>query len=229
MPHFFIARPVFAWVIALFIILGGLLAIPKLPVSQYPAVAPPGVIISVTFPGATPEMMNTSVISLIEREISGVDNILYFEATSDTSGTASITVTFKPGTDVKLAQIDLQNQIKIVEPRLPQVVRQNGISVDAAETGFLMMVGLKSTNGKYQEADLSDYFARNVTDELRRLPGVGKVQLFGGEKAMRIWLDPLKMHSYQLSVSDVTTLSLSKTCWSRRDAWGMSLRWRGSA
>ena len=156
MPHFFIARPVFAWVIALFIILGGLLAIPKLPVSQYPAVAPPGVIISVTFPGATPEMMNTSVISLIEREISGVDNILYFEATSDTSGTASITVTFKPGTDVKLAQIDLQNQIKIVEPRLPQVVRQNGISVDAAETGFLMMVGLKSTNGKYQEADLSD-------------------------------------------------------------------------
>ncbi|MDF2623389.1 MAG: multidrug efflux transporter permease subunit [Kosakonia cowanii] len=205
MPHFFIARPVFAWVIALFIILGGLLAIPKLPVSQYPAVAPPGVIISVTFPGATPEMMNTSVISLIEREISGVDNILYFEATSDTSGTASITVTFKPGTDVKLAQIDLQNQIKIVEPRLPQVVRQNGISVDAAETGFLMMVGLKSTNGKYQEADLSDYFARNVTDELRRLPGVGKVQLFGGEKAMRIWLDPLKMHSYQLSVSDVTT------------------------
>lgn len=173
--------------------------------------------------------MNTSVISLIEREISGVDNILYFEATSDTSGTASITVTFKPGTDVKLAQIDLQNQIKIVEPRLPQVVRQNGISVDAAETGFLMMVGLKSTNGKYQEADLSDYFARNVTDELRRLPGVGKVQLFGGEKAMRIWLDPLKMHSYQLSVSDVTTAISQQNVLVSPGRVGMSLRWRGSA
>lgn len=132
--------------------------------------------------------MNTSVVSLIEREISGVDNLLYFESTSDTTGMASITVTFTPGTDIKLAQMDLQNQIKIVEPRLPQAVRQNGITVEAANSGFLMMVGLKSPTGEYQEADLSDYFARNVIDELRRVPGVGKVQLFGGEKALRIWL-----------------------------------------
>ena len=205
MPIFFIERPVFAWVVALFIVLAGLLSIPRLPVAQYPAVAPPGIIISVSYPGASPDIMNTSVVSLIEREISGVDNLLYFESSSDTTGSASITVTFKPGTDIKLAQMDLQNQIKIVEPRLPQAVRQNGINVEAANSGFLMMVGLKSATGQFEEADLSDYFARNVSDELRRVPGVGKVQLFGGEKALRIWLDPMKLHGYGLSVSDVLT------------------------
>ncbi|HCH0656098.1 TPA: multidrug efflux RND transporter permease subunit [Enterobacter asburiae] len=205
MPHFFIERPIFAWVVALFIVLAGLLSIPRLPVAQYPAVAPPGIIISVSYPGASPDIMNTSVVSLIEREISGVDNLLYFESSSDTTGSASITVTFKPGTDIKLAQMDLQNQIKIVEPRLPQAVRQNGINVEAANSGFLMMVGLKSATGQFEEADLSDYFARNVSDELRRVPGVGKVQLFGGEKALRIWLDPMKLHGYGLSVSDVLT------------------------
>ena len=205
MPHFFIERPIFAWVVALFIVLTGILSIPRLPVAQYPAVAPPGIIISLSYPGASPDVMNTSVVSLIEREISGVDNLLYFESSSDTTGMASITVTFRPGTDIKLAQMDLQNQIKIVEPRLPQAVRQNGINVEAANSGFLMMVGLKSPTGEYQEADLSDYFARNLTDELRRVPGVGKVQLFGGEKALRIWLDPMKLHSYGLSVTDVLT------------------------
>ncbi|MEX0560128.1 multidrug efflux RND transporter permease subunit [Raoultella terrigena] len=205
MPHFFIARPIFAWVVALFIVLSGILSIPRLPVAQYPAVAPPGIIISVSYPGASPDVMNTSVVSLIEREISAVDNLLYFESSSDTTGMASITVTFKPGTDIKLAQMDLQNQIKIVEARLPQAVRQNGINVEAANSGFLTMVGLKSQSGAYEEADLSDYFARNVTDELRRVPGVGKVQLFGGEKALRIWLDPMKLHSYGLSVTEVLT------------------------
>lgn len=205
MPHFFIARPIFAWVVALFIVLSGILSIPRLPVAQYPAVAPPGIIISVSYPGASPDVMNTSVVSLIEREISAVDNLLYFESSSDTTGMASITVTFKPGTDIKLAQMDLQNQIKIVEARLPQAVRQNGINVEAANSGFLMMVGLKSQSGAYEEADLSDYFARNVTDELRRVSGVGKVQLFGGEKALRIWLDPMKLHSYGLSVTEVLT------------------------
>ncbi|SFU06478.1 multidrug efflux pump [Kosakonia arachidis] len=203
MPQFFIDRPIFAWVVALFIILSGCLSIPHLPVAQYPAVAPPSIIISVSFPGASPDMMNTSVVSLIEREITGVDNLLYFESTSDTTGMASITVTFKPGTNSKLAQMDLQNKIKTVEPRLPQAVRQNGVSVEAAESGFLLMVGLKSDTGAYQEADLSDYFARNISDALRRVSGVGKIQLFGGEKAMRIWLDPVKMHHYQLSASDV--------------------------
>lgn len=203
MPQFFIDRPVFAWVIALFIVLGGLIAIPQLPVAQYPSVAPPSVSISVSYPGATPETMNESVISLIEREISSVDDLLYFESSSDTSGTASITITFRPGTDIKLAQVDVQNKIKVVESRLPQTVRQNGLDVEAASSGFLMIVGLRSPGGQYTDQDLSDYFARNVSEELRRVPGVGKVQLFGAEKAMRIWLDPVKLYNYKLSVTDV--------------------------
>lgn len=204
MPQFFIERPVFAWVIALFIVLAGVIAIPQLPVAQYPSVAPPSLSITVTYPGATPETMNDSVISLIEREISGVDGILYFGSSSDTSGTASITVTFKPGTDIKLAQVDVQNKIKVVESRLPQTVRQNGLEVEAANSGFLMIVGLRSPTAQYTEQDLSDYFARNVSEELKRVPGVGKVQLFGAEKAMRVWLDPIKLFNYKLSVSDVT-------------------------
>ena len=205
MSQFFINRPIFAWVIALFIVLAGLIAIPQLPVAQYPSVAPPSVSVSVTYPGATPETMNESVISLLEREISGVDNMLYFESSSDTSGTASITITFHPGTDVKLAQVDVQNKLKVVEARLPQTVRQNGIQVEAANSGFLMIVGLRSPSGTYTDQDLSDYFGRNVSDELQRVPGVGKVQFFGAEKAMRVWLDPNKLYTYNLSASDVIT------------------------
>ena len=203
MPHFFIKRPIFAWVIALFIVLFGAIAIPQLPIAQYPSVAPPSLSITVNYPGATPQTMNESVISLIERELSGVDDLLYFESASDTSGMATITVTFKPGTDIKLAQVDVQNQIRIVESRLPQTVRQNGITVEAASSNFLMIVGLNSSGAKFSEADLSDYFARNITEELRRIEGVGKVQSFGAEKAMRIWLDPAKLISYHLTVSDV--------------------------
>ncbi|MEG3131067.1 efflux RND transporter permease subunit [Pantoea cypripedii] len=205
MPQFFINRPVFAWVIALFIVLFGLITIPQLPIAQYPSVAPPSVSITVNYPGATPQTMNESVISLIERELSGVDDLLYFESSSDTSGTATITVTFKPGTNIKLAQVDVQNQIKTVESRLPQTVRQNGLTVEAASSNFLMMVGLTSPGGNFSEADLSDYFARNVTEELRRVAGVGKVQAFGAEKAMRIWVDPAKLISYRLTISDIST------------------------
>lgn len=203
MPHFFIKRPIFAWVIALFIVLFGIIAIPQLPVAQYPSVAPPSLSVTVNYPGATPQTMNESVISLIERELSGVDDLLYFESSSDTSGMATINVTFKPGTDIKLAQVDVQNQIKIVEPRLPQAVRQNGLTVEAVSSNFLMIVGLNSSGSTFTETDLSDYFARNMTEELRRIEGVGKVQLFGAEKAMRIWLDPAKLISYSLTVSDV--------------------------
>lgn len=205
MSAFFIQRPVFAWVVALFIVLSGILAIPQLPVAQYPAVAPPSMIVSASWPGASAEVMNDAVISLIEREISGVDNLLYFESTSDNSGMATVTVIFKPGTDIKQAQMDVQNHLKVVEPRLPQTVKQNGLTVEAADAGFLMMVGLKSPTGRYQEADLSDYFARNLTDTLHRVPGVGKIQLFGSEKALRIWLDPTRLEGYGLSVNDVLT------------------------
>lgn len=210
MPQFFIERPIFAWVVALFIVLSGLIAIPQLPVAQYPSVAPPALTLSASYPGATPETMNASVISLLEREISSVDNLLYFESATDSSGNASITVTFQPGTNIQLAQAEVQNQLKVVEPRLPQAVRQNGVQVEAANSAFLMIVGLKSPSGRYSAEDLSDYFARNVSEELRRVSGVGKVQLFGAEKAMRIWVDPMKLYSYRLSFNDISTAILQQ-------------------
>ncbi|MDR2263760.1 MAG: multidrug efflux RND transporter permease subunit [Enterobacter asburiae] len=204
MPQFFINRPVFAWVIAVFIILFGLIAIPKLPVARYPSVAPPSVSIYATYPGSTPEMMNNNVITLIERELSSVKHLLYFESSSDTTGSATITVTFAPGTDPDLAQVDVQNRIKVVEPRLPQVVRQNGLNVEASSSGFLMIIGLSSEGGKMSGSDLSDYLSRNMLEELRRIEGVGRVQLFGAEKAMRVWVDPNKLNKYSLSLTDIS-------------------------
>ena len=204
MPQFFIDRPVFAWVVAIFIVLFGLIAIPQLPIARFPSVAPPSVSISASYPGATPQTMNDSVIGLIERELSGVKNLLYFESSSDTSGSASITVTFQPGTNAELAQVDVQNRLKTIEPRLPQAVRQNGLAVESASSGFLMIVSLNAPKGGHDEVALGDYLARNVMEELRRIPGVGKVQLFGSERAMRIWVDPAKLVSYRLAMGDIT-------------------------
>ena len=203
MPQFFINRPVFAWVIALFIVLAGLIAIPQLPVSRYPSVAPVSVSLYATYPGATPQTLNDSVVSLVERELSGVKNLLYFESSVDASGSAQITATFKPGTDAELAQVDVQNRIKSVEPRLPQAVRQNGLQVESANSGFLMMVGMTSPNGQFDEVALNDYMARNIVQELRQIDGVGRVQLFGAEQAMRIWVDPNKLAAYGLTMSEV--------------------------
>lgn len=205
MAQFFIHRPIFAWVLALFIILGGVLSIPQLPIARYPSIAPPSVSIMATYPGANPHTMNDAVLSLIERELSGVKNMLYFESSADGSGSASITVTFKPGTDPKLAQVDVQNKIKAVEARLPQAVRQNGLSVESATSSFLMIVGLKSDDGRFTETSLSDYMSRNLLEEFRRIDGVGNVQLFGSEQAMRIWVDPNKLTSYGLTMADLTT------------------------
>lgn len=205
MPQFFINRPIFAWVIAIGIILAGLIAIPQLPVARFPSIAPPSVTISATYPGATPQTMNDGVVVLIERELSSVKNLLYFESTTDTSGLATITATFRPGTDPDLAQVDVQNRLKTVEPRLPQTVRQLGVNVEAASSGFLMMVSLTSENGSLDEVALGDYFSRNITEELKRIPGVGRVQNFSAERAMRIWTDPAKLISYNLSIGDVTS------------------------
>ena len=205
MPQFFINRPIFAWVIAIGIILAGLIAIPQLPVARFPSIAPPSVTISATYPGATPQTMNDGVVVLIERELSSVKNLLYFESTTDTSGLATITATFRPGTDPDLAQVDVQNRLKTVEPRLPQTVRQLGVKVEAASSGFLMMVSLTSENGSLDEVALGDYFSRNITEELKRIPGVGRVQNFSAERAMRIWTDPAKLVSYNLSIGDVTS------------------------
>lgn len=205
MPQFFIKRPVFAWVLAIFLILFGLIAIPKLPVARFPSVAPPSVTITASYPGASPQTMNDAVVALIERELSSVKSLLYFESSTDTSGQAQITVTFRPGTDPDLAQVDVQNRIKTVEPRLPQIVRQNGLNVESASSGFLMIVSLTSTDGKLSSAELNDYMARNVIEELRRIEGVGRVQLFGAERAMRIWVDPAKLVAYNLTISDISS------------------------
>ncbi len=203
MPQFFIHRPVFAWVIALFIVLIGVIAIPQLPISRYPSVAPVSVSIYASYPGATPQTLNDSVVSLIERELSSVKNLLYFESSVDASGSAQITATFKPRTTAELAQVDVQNRIKAIEPRLPQVVRQSGLQVESAASSFLMMVGLTSPNGEYNEIALNDYMARNIVEELRRIEGVGRVQLFGAEQAMRVWVDPNKLANYGLTMSEL--------------------------
>jgi len=203
MPHFFIDRPVFAWVVALFILLAGALAIPQLPVAQYPNVAPPKVEILATYPGASAHTLDQSVVSLIEQELNGADHLLYFESQSSL-GSATITATFQPGTNPEMAQVDVQNRLKAVEPRLPAAVTQQGLQVEKVSAGFLLLATLTSSDGKYNESALSDYLARNVMNEIKRLDGVGKAQLYGAERAMRIWIDPQKLVGFNLTPADVS-------------------------
>ncbi|GFM80182.1 multidrug efflux RND transporter permease subunit [Pseudomonas cichorii] len=203
MAQFFIDRPVFAWVIALFIVLAGLLAIPKLPVAQYPSVAPPQIELTATYPGASANTIDESVVSLIEQELNGVNHLLYFSSSSS-QGTATMTITFQPGTNPELAKVDVQNRLKVIEPRLPRAVSQQGLQLEEISAGFLMIATLTSTDGRLDEIALSDYLTRNVVNELKRLNGVGKAQLFGSERAMRIWIDPQKLVAFNLTPSDVS-------------------------
>ncbi|MGF1777178.1 multidrug efflux RND transporter permease subunit [Vibrio nomapromontoriensis] len=205
MSKFFIYRPIFAWVIAILISIAGLIAIPNLGVERFPTVAPPKVALYLTYEGATPKTMNDNVISLIEREISGVKDLLYYESASDSNGSASITVTFKRGTDPQLAQVEIQNKMKAIEPRLPQAVRNNGVIVESSASNTLMYINLISPNGRYDEAALNDYMIRNMVENLKRVDGVGRVEVYGSEYAMRIWVDTNKLTGYNLTMSDVTT------------------------
>ncbi|QHG64834.1 efflux RND transporter permease subunit [Pseudomonas putida] len=202
MPQFFIDRPIFAWVVALFILLAGALAIPQLPVAQYPNVAPPQVEIYAVYPGASAATLDESVVSLIEQELNGADNLLYFSSQSSL-GSATITATFEPGTHPDLAQVDVQNRLKVVESRLPRQVTQQGLQVEKVSTGFLLLGTLTSEDGGLDETALSDILARNVMNEIRRLKGVGKAQLYGSERAMRIWIDPQKLIGFNLTPNDV--------------------------
>jgi len=204
MAKFFIDRPVFAWVIALFILLGGALAITMLPVAQYPTIAPPSIVVSATYPGATAQVLDDAVTSVIEQEMNGADGLQYVESQSDSNGSVSITVTFQPGTNPDLAAVDVQNRIKRVESRLPQAVIQQGVQVNKARSNILMFVGAYSNDGSMDPTAIGDYLARNVLNEVKRLPGVGQAQLFGTERAMRIWVDPDKLTGYKLNMSDVT-------------------------
>jgi len=204
MARFFIDRPIFAWVIALFIMVLGGVAIKQLPIAQYPSVAPPAIVINVTYPGASAQTLEDSVISIIEREMNGAQGMIYMESTSQANGTGSITVSFETGTDPDLAQVDVQNRLARATPRLPSAVTQQGVRVDKSRANFLLFTILSSDDPKMDSIALGDYASRNVLPEIQRITGVGQAQLFGTEKAMRIWIDPAKLVGYNLSPSDVT-------------------------
>ncbi|WP_175975561.1 multidrug efflux RND transporter permease subunit [Burkholderia sp. BCC1047] len=203
MPSFFIDRPVFAWIVALAIVVAGVLAIPQLPIAQYPRLAPPRVVISATYPGASTETVDADVGSIIEESLDGADGLQYYETSSDGHGNLEIDVTFAPGTDPDIALVDVNNRLKQVEPRLPQQVVQQGIGVFKAANTFLMLVTLTSTDGTRDSAQLGDYLNRYVLRELKRAPGVGAAQLWDADEALRVWLDPSKLREYDLGADDV--------------------------
>jgi multidrug efflux pump len=204
MAHFFIDRPIFAWVIALFILVLGGTAITQLPVAQYPPVAPPSIIVSAAYPGASAQTLEDSVLSVIEREMNGSPGLIYMESVAQADGSGSITMSFEPGTSPDLAQVDVQNRLSRASPRLPQTVVQQGVRVDKSRSNFLLFTILSSDNPAFDPVALGDYASRNVLPELQRVPGVGQAQLFGTERAMRVWIDPAKLVGFKLSAADVT-------------------------
>ena len=204
MARFFIDRPIFAWVIALFIVILGAVSITRLPIAQYPPVAPPTIQLSVTYPGASAQTLEDSVLSIIEREMNGTTGLIYMESVAQADGTGSITLSFQPGTSVNMAQVDVQNRLSRASPRLPSVVTQQGVRVDQSRSNFLMFVVMSSAAADADVLAIADYAARNVQPELQRLSGVGQVQLFGAERAMRIWIEPSKLQSYGLTPADVS-------------------------
>ncbi len=204
MARFFIDRPIFAWVIAIIIMLAGALAMLKLPVSMYPEVAPPAVSISASYPGASAKVVEDSVTQIIEQNMKGLDGLIYFSSNSSSNGQASITLTFESGTNPDIAQVQVQNKLQLAMPLLPQEVQRQGINVAKSSSGFLNVVGFVSEDGSMDEHDISDYVGSNVLDPLSRVPGVGSIEVFGGKYAMRIWLDPNKLQTYRVSVDEVS-------------------------
>ncbi|MFM4651189.1 efflux RND transporter permease subunit [Aeromonas bivalvium] len=203
MARFFIDRPIFAWVIALVIMLAGGLAILTLPVSQYPTIAPPAVGISASYPGASAKTVEDSVTQIIEQNMTGLDHLLYMSSQSDSAGNVSVTLTFKPGTDPDIAQVQVQNKLQQATSLLPQEVQQQGIRVQKTSSSFLMVAGFISTDGKMSNDDLSDYVVSNIKEPLSRLDGVGDITLFGSQYSMRVWLDPHRLNRVQLTPTDV--------------------------
>jgi multidrug efflux pump len=204
MPSFFIDRPIFAWVVALFICLVGAISIPLLAVAQYPIIAPPSISVSTSYPGASPENLYNSVTRLIEEELNGANGILNFESTSDSLGQVEITANFVPGTETSAASVEVQNRLKRIEARLPRAVIQQGILVEEASSAVLQIITLKSTDGSLDEVGLGDFMIRNVLGEIRRIPGVGRATLYSTERSLRVWLDPAKLVGYGLTADDVT-------------------------
>ncbi|HCK8622113.1 TPA: efflux RND transporter permease subunit [Salmonella enterica] len=203
MANFFIRRPIFAWVLAIILMMAGALAIMQLPVAQYPTIAPPAVSISATYPGADAQTVQDTVTQVIEQNMNGIDNLMYMSSTSDSAGSVTITLTFQSGTDPDIAQAQVQNKLQLATPLLPQEVQQQGISVEKSSSSFLMVAGFVSDNPNTTQDDISDYVASNIKDSISRLNGVGDVQLFGAQYAMRIWLDANLLNKYQLTPVDV--------------------------
>jgi multidrug efflux pump len=203
MPKFFINRPIFAVVIAIMIMLAGLLAIKTLPVSQYPPIAPPQIAINAVYPGASAQTVQDTVTQVIEQKLNGIDNLIYMSSTSDSSGAVAITLTFKAGTDPNIAQVQVQNKLQLAVPLLPQIVQRQGISVVKSTRNFLLIVGLVSEDGSMDRNALTDYMVSNLQDIISRLDGVGELLLFGTQNAMRIWLNPAKLHNFHLTTNDV--------------------------
>ncbi|EEN0022506.1 efflux RND transporter permease subunit [Salmonella enterica] len=203
MANFFIRRPIFAWVLAIILMMAGALAIMQLPVAQYPTIAPPAVSISATYPGADAQTVQDTVTQVIEQNMNGIDNLMYMSSTSDSAGSVTITLTFQSGTDPDIAQVQVQNKLQLATPLLPQEVQQQGISVEKSSSSFLMVAGFISDNPNTTQDDISDYVASNIKDSISRLNGVGDVQLFGAQYAMRIWLDTNLLNKYQLTPVDV--------------------------
>lgn len=203
MSRLFIDRPIFAWVLAIVVMLAGGLAIRSLPISQYPQIAPPQVSINASYPGASAKTLEDTVTQVIEQQMKGIDGLTYITSTSDSSGSASIALTFAAGTDPDIAQVQVQNKLQVAMPLLPQEVQRQGVQVAKSTVNFLMVLGFVSEDGSMDQTDLSDYVSTNIVDALSRVEGVGEVQLFGAQYAMRIWLDPNKLNQYKLSPADI--------------------------
>src|ERR1700712_4157731 len=203
MSKFFIERPIFAIVLALFVLVFGGVAITQLPIAQSPPVAPPTIVLTAAYPGASAKTMDEAVISVIEQELNGSPGLIYMESVSQSNGTGTITISYEPGTTPDLAQVDVQNRLSRAAPRLPAAVTQQGVRVDKARSNFLLFTILSSDNPEYDPIALGDYASRTVLPEIQRLPGVGQAQLFGTERAMRIWVDPAKLVGFNLSPNDV--------------------------
>ncbi|MDI3359152.1 efflux RND transporter permease subunit [Lelliottia sp. V89_10] len=203
MANFFIQRPIFAWVLAIILMIAGGLAILKLPVAQYPTIAPPAVAVTAVYPGADAQTVQDTVTQVIEQNMNGIDNLMYMSSTSDSAGNVTITLTFQSGTDPDIAQVQVQNKLQLAMPLLPQEVQQQGIGVEKSSSSFLLVAGFVSDNKSLTQDDISDYVASNVKDSISRTSGVGDVQLFGAQYAMRIWLDSNALNKYQLTPLDV--------------------------
>ena len=205
MSNFFINRPIFSWVLAIIIMMAGALSLFKMPIEQYPNIAPPSVSISTSLPGASAETLENSVTQVIEQSLTGIDSLRYFTANSDSDGNVMITLTFEPKTDPDIAQVQVQNKLQSAMSLLPQEVQQQGVRVNKANNNFLLVIGLYSEDDSVSEGELGDILLSEMKDDISRINGVGNVTIFGNPRAMRIWLNPNKLYGYSMTIADVVT------------------------